>query len=219
MKKQNVRVVVASERPDVRGFLKEMVEYEGGVTVGQAEDAQRTLTLVRSQKPDVAIIDCYLPYVYSPHFLRLSRVGGLDTAQAIAQQTPDTRVVLLNNLDSVIAPGRASPPESGMAYSIKAVDDDLPLAIRKLLEAPESLVFANVEAKPQEPAIQKGTSPADVAVFFGACGIAAGWFLIVSMISFNVGGILGLSGVAAVVLGMAAKLSVSVRRRLMRRKP
>ncbi len=221
MKKRNVRVVVASEYPEVRYLLKEMVEHEGGVTVGQAQDAPKALTMVRNVKPDIAIIDCYLPYVTSLHTLPLSRIGGLDIAQRINQEAPGTEVVLLNNLDTAIS-DRAVISRDGMTYSMRDIESNMPLLIRNLRQTethPNNLVFANVEAEPEEILKPNATNPFDIVIFSGACGIAVGWFLIVCMISFTVGGIIALAGITTVVLGMAGKFTASIWSRLFRRKP
>ncbi len=62
MKQQSIRVMRASEYPEMRTFLREIVEAEDrAVIVGQAENATRALTLAKNLRPDVAIIDSYLP--------------------------------------------------------------------------------------------------------------------------------------------------------------
>lgn len=224
MKRPNVSVVVASEHPAVRYFLKEMVEPEGGITVSQAQDVFKTLVMVRNLKPDVAIIDCYLPYAVNLHNLPLSRMGGLDLAQTITQEAPNTKVVLLNNLDSVMSTDRAVIAEDGRTYSMKSIENDMPLTIRNLQPAatrPNNLVFADVEAAPQEELgeEQARDNPFDVAIFFGALGIVLGWLLIVSMLSATIGAAIALAGIAIVLLGIAAKLTTPLWRRLFRRKP
>lgn len=64
MQRRNMRVMVASEYPEVQYFLREVVEGEdGAVIVGQAENATKALTLAQNLRPDIAIIDSYLPHV------------------------------------------------------------------------------------------------------------------------------------------------------------
>jgi CheY-like chemotaxis protein len=97
MQRQNVRVILASEHPEVRHFLREVVEEESGaVILGQAENATKALALAKHLRPDVAIIDCYLPHTMGSDTVPLSRVGGLDVAESISEEIPDTKVVLLN---------------------------------------------------------------------------------------------------------------------------
>ncbi len=53
--------MLASAYPEVRYFLREVVEEEGrALIVGQAENATKALALARNLRPDVAITDCHL---------------------------------------------------------------------------------------------------------------------------------------------------------------
>ena len=220
MTRENVRVVVASEHLEARSLLEKMVEREGGVTVGQASDASKTLALVRNLKPDVAIIDCYLPYVLSLHTQPLSRTGGLDAAQTINQAVPGTKVVLLSNLDTVF-PDYAFTRPDGMSYSLKALENDLPLVIRNMhpaAPANKTVLFASIEAKAQEVVKPARTNPCDVVILVGVSSIALGWFLIIGMISPTLGVIFGLAGIASVMLGYAAKYTQSWWRRVLQKR-
>src|SRR3989304_4521002 len=92
MEKRSLRVIVASERPEMRYFLRGIVEQEGQtVIVGQAENGIKALALARNLRPDVVVVDCYLPHA-----------GGLDTAQKISEEIPNTKVILLRNLDKEV---------------------------------------------------------------------------------------------------------------------
>lgn len=219
MGRQNVRVVVASEYPEVRRLISKIVERQGGTTVGQAQDAPQTMTLVRDVKPDIAIIDAYLPYGMSLHTLPLSRVGGLDIAQTITREAPNTEAVLLNNLDTDISDRVVS--SENLKYSITTLEKNTPLVMRTLRQKtlPGNVVFANVEAQPEELPVQKAYTPVELTIFFGALGIAVGWFLIVAWISATVGGAIALAGMVAVFLGIAGKLTTSLWRRVLGRKP
>lgn len=216
MRKQNVRVVVASEDPETRYIMSELVGREGGVTVGEAQDGPKALALVRNTKPDVAIIDVYLPYVASEHTLPLSRIGGLDFAQTITQEVPNTEIILLNNLDNAI--DRTITSGDHMTYSLSTLEGNLPVKIQNLrpqLETyPNKLVFAHLEARAEELKKQKGINPFDWVIFSGACGIALGWALVALWISFIAGGVLILAGLVVVVLGIAAKLTESLWQKL-----
>lgn len=219
MRRQSVRVVVASEFPRVRDLLAEMVEREGGVTIGQTQDATRTLALVRNGRPDVVIVDCFLPYVSSPETPPLCRTGGLDIAEVINRESPGTEVVLLNNLEA--ATDRAVISRDGLDYSLRIIENDLPLAIRSLRRreaTPGNMVYARIETetKPLPPPLP--TNPFDVIIFSGVCALALGWGLVISMISFTVGGIIALGGVGVVIIGMAGKTIAPWLSRMARRK-
>lgn len=153
MKRQSVRVIVASEYPEVRHFLRETVEREPGtVIIGQAENAARALSLARKLRPDVAIIDSALPHTFGLDAVPLSRIGGLDTALAAAEEIPNMRVVLLSNLDTEILPGRRLSSGSVPIFSREVMGASIPFTIQELChgaEATDTLVFAYIGTQPR----------------------------------------------------------------------
>lgn len=58
-----VRVVIAEDEAIVRLDLKEIMEEEGYEVVGEASRGDEAVDLVRSQKPDLAILDVKMPGV------------------------------------------------------------------------------------------------------------------------------------------------------------
>ncbi len=223
MENKNVRVIVASERPDVQYFLREIVEDRGKiVTVGQAQNAPEALTLVRNLRPDIAIIDCYLPCVIGLDPIPLSRTCGLDIAQTISEEIPNTRVILLNNLDTGIVPNRPLTTGVGAVYSIVSQGVDVPLTSEDLsdkLVQPNALVFANIEVRPEAPFRRPNASLTEKTIFFGCLGIAGGWLLAITMVLAPVGVMLASIGAASVLFGLTVKLTTSLRRRLFRKDP
>ena len=177
MQRQNVRVILASEYPEVRHFLREVVEEEtGAVFLGQAENATKALTLARRLRPDVAIIDCYLPHDIGLDTVSLSRIGGLDTAQTISEEIPNIRVILLNNLDTVILPDRSLNQDVAAIFSMERMATNIPFTLQDLCHEvvpSNALVFANVETK------QGATIRQDV--LFGGLGILGGLMLMVAL--------------------------------------
>src|SRR3972149_4209030 len=103
MKGQNVRVLLASENPGTRSILRRIVETEDrAVIVAEAENGARALSLARSLRPDVVLIDSCLPSIVGLDNIPLSREGGLDVAQSISEEIPNMHVVLLNSLNDRI---------------------------------------------------------------------------------------------------------------------
>ena len=99
--------MVATEQSSVREILESKVkEKPGFIIVGEAESAIKAMSLARTLRPDVAIIDSALPHNFGIDSLPLSRIGGLDTAQAISEEMPDTRVILLTNTDTWTVPNK-----------------------------------------------------------------------------------------------------------------
>lgn len=130
MKKQNVRVLIASEYPGVRQFLKQAVEEGGAAVIGQAHHSFRALALARNLRPDVALVDCNLPYAVGRDTVPLSRISGLDTAQAISEEIPNVRVILLNNLDLEDVPEESEKPS---LFTVGGRSADKPLTLAALL--------------------------------------------------------------------------------------
>ncbi len=220
MKRQNVRAIIASEYTEVQYIVRGVVEHGGDVvTVGQAKDAFETLTLVRNMRPDVAIIDCYLPHVVGLDAIPLSRSGGLDIAQTISEEAPSIRVILLANLDTVILPDRNLNSDVGTIYSIVSNGASIPFASQDLgdrLVQPSALVFANIEAKPGASLKPRGISLYDKAIFFGSLGIAGGWFLTITIMFAPAGVFLALAGAVTMFLGLTGKLATKLWRRFLR---
>ncbi len=213
MQRQNVRVVLASEHPEVRYFLREVVEEErGAVVVGQAENATKALTLARNLRPDVAIIDCDLPHAIGLDTVPLSRIGGLDTAQTISEEIPNTRVILLSNLDEKVLPEQGLGPDVVGFFSRETIEANVPFTLQGLYyEAvpPNALIFANVEVKPPVALRQKVANISDKAILFGGLGILGGLSLMLTVILAGAGVALTLAGAVTMFLGLGGKLAVS----------
>jgi DNA-binding NarL/FixJ family response regulator len=82
------RVVVADDDVLLREGLASLLSRSGFDVVGQAGDAEDLLALVRSKTPDVAIVDIRMPPTHSTE--------GLDAAQVIRRETPDTAILVLS---------------------------------------------------------------------------------------------------------------------------
>ncbi|MBI4188175.1 MAG: hypothetical protein HY529_03100 [Chloroflexi bacterium] len=216
MLKRNVRVVVASEYPRARDFLKGVVEgEEGGVIVGQAPDATRALTLTRNLRPDAVIIDCYLPHTVGLDTIPLSRMGGLDTAQAIAEEIPNTQVILLRNLDLKHLPEYSLGRDSVSSFSREKLGVNTPFKLHELFQSnmvsPNDLVFADIVVKPRAVPTQKGNSATDKIMLFGGLGVLGGWFLILTIFFAPVGIFVALAGGVTMLLGLAVRLMNSLK--------
>lgn len=216
MRKRNVRVLIASEYPRTRDFLKEVVEAEeGGIIIGQAQDAIKTVTLARKLRPDAVIIDCNLPHIVGLDNTPLSRIGGLDTAQAIAAEIPKTQVILLPNLDLKRLPEYSLARDSvSFSFSRDRMGINTPFKLQELSQdtvAPNSLVFANIEVKPRVAPGQKGNTISDKIMLFGGLGILGGWFLILTVFLTPVGVLFAVAGGVTVLLGLAGRLISSWR--------
>ncbi len=206
-----MRVVLASERPQVQNLLTDVVEEEpGAIIVGQAENATKALAMVKNLRPDVAIIDSNLPYVVGLDTVALSRVSGLDTAQTISEMIPSTRVVIVTNLDTQGLLEHGLSAGAVAFFSRERKRGNITLKLEELRHEVMPLnepIFANVEVKPWPTSRQKGDEKTEKAMFFGGISILGGGFLIATLILAPIGVLLALAGVVTMLVGLVRKLT------------
>jgi two-component system, NarL family, invasion response regulator UvrY len=83
-----VRVVIADDDVEVRTLVDFILRQDPAVLlVGEAEDGESAIILVRQVQPDLVIMDVMMP-----------GVGGLEATRRIKREWPDTRVLVLTNL-------------------------------------------------------------------------------------------------------------------------
>jgi DNA-binding NarL/FixJ family response regulator len=82
------RVVLADDDVLLREGLASLLDRSGYDVVGQAGDGPGLLALVRSAKPELAIIDIRMPPEHTTEGLRAARV--------IREELPDTAIVVLS---------------------------------------------------------------------------------------------------------------------------
>ncbi len=205
MQGQIVRVILASEYPKVRHLLGEaLAEEPETAIVGQAENATRVLTLAKKLRPDVAIIDCYLPYTVGLDAVPLSRIGGLDTAQIISQEIPNIKVILLTNLDIWDLPDDSLSSDVTAVFSTERMGASTPFGLQDLFNKviyPDDLIFANVSARPRASLRQKIANLRREDVLFGGLGILGGVGLMVTLALAGAWLLLVLAGAAAIGFG------------------
>jgi two-component system response regulator NreC len=79
------RVVVADDHAVVRTGLVALLSDEADLEVlGTAADGRAALALLRRHRPDVALLDITMP-----------EMSGLEVARIVAEELPDTRVLIL----------------------------------------------------------------------------------------------------------------------------
>jgi serine/threonine-protein kinase PknK len=81
-------VVLADDDVLLREGLASLLERSGFKVVGQAGDAARLLGLVRSARPDLAIIDIRMPPGHATE--------GLQAARVIRSEMPGTAIIVLS---------------------------------------------------------------------------------------------------------------------------
>jgi DNA-binding NarL/FixJ family response regulator len=80
-----IRIVIADDHPIVRRGLRESIEEaEGLIVLAEAGDGKSALELIRTQKPDVAVLDISMP-----------QIDGFAVAREIAKENPQIKIVFL----------------------------------------------------------------------------------------------------------------------------
>jgi DNA-binding NarL/FixJ family response regulator len=116
-----LRVMLVDDHYLVRMGLTSVINLEADMTVcAEASTGEQAISLFRSQRPDVLLMD-----------LRLPGMSGVEATQMIRGEFPDARVIVLSTYvsdEDIYAALQAG----AMAYLVKSVSrDELTQAIRK----------------------------------------------------------------------------------------
>ncbi|MEV5967524.1 response regulator transcription factor [Kribbella sp. NPDC051952] len=106
------RVAIADDDVLLREGLASLLERSEFEVVGQAGNAPGLLTLVREQVPDLVVIDIRMPPGHSTE--------GLEAAQAIRREFPDTAVLLLSAHVEVEHAMQILASGQGVGYLLKS---------------------------------------------------------------------------------------------------
>jgi serine/threonine-protein kinase PknK len=88
MTDSKIRVVIADDDVLLRSGLASLLARYGFDVVGEAGDGDALLELVRTEKPQLAMVDIRMPPTHS--------VEGLDAARAIRQEFPSVAILVLS---------------------------------------------------------------------------------------------------------------------------
>ncbi|MBW5446575.1 response regulator [Cohnella sp. CFH 77786] len=80
-----MKVIVAEDQGMLRGALSALLDLEDDIeVVGQAENGEQALQLIRSLRPDLCVLDIEMP-----------KLSGLDVAEKLKEEGDPCRVVIL----------------------------------------------------------------------------------------------------------------------------
>ncbi len=88
MTESPTRVVLADDDVLLREGLASLLERSGFAVVGQCGDAAQLIELVRSERPDLVLVDIRMPPSHTSE--------GLDAAHQIQEEFPDTAILVLS---------------------------------------------------------------------------------------------------------------------------
>jgi DNA-binding NarL/FixJ family response regulator len=107
-----LRVIVADDDILLREGLVSLLERSGFDVVGQAGDSAQLLALVRDRVPDLVLVDIRMPPSHT--------VEGLDAAQEIRQEFPETGILLLSAHVEVEHAMKLLAKGQGIGYLLKS---------------------------------------------------------------------------------------------------
>jgi DNA-binding NarL/FixJ family response regulator len=119
-KARPIRVLLADDHKLVRAGFRAMLDSLGGMEiVGETGDGREALELIRTQHPDVALLDITMP-----------GLTGIEVAMRVVHEAPDVRVIILSMHTSEDYIARAV--RAGVSgYLLKNADPvELELALR-----------------------------------------------------------------------------------------
>ncbi len=124
-----MRVVLADDTVLLRAGLAELLRLEGFEVVGEAGDAEALLALVRSERPDVVVVDVRMPPTHT--------VEGLVAARQLRQEhgTSLGVLVLSQHLEARHAVELLAESPEGIGYLLKdrvLSPQDLADAVRRV---------------------------------------------------------------------------------------
>ena len=81
-----VSVLIVDDHPTFRSFARRLLQEEGFVVVGEADDGASALEAIRQLRPEVVLLDVMLP-----------DVSGLDLVEMLATTSEPPTVVLTSS--------------------------------------------------------------------------------------------------------------------------
>jgi len=117
-----IRILLVDDQHIIRQGLKSMLELNSDMQViGEAENGQRALEQISTLQPEVVLMDIRMPIM-----------DGVAATEAIAQQYPTTKVLVLTTFDDDEYVSQAMRV-GAKGYLLKDTEpDDLALAIRSV---------------------------------------------------------------------------------------
>jgi serine/threonine-protein kinase PknK len=107
-----LRVVLAEDDVLLREGLASLLERSGYEVAGQAGDGTQLLTLARETGPDLVVADIRMPPTHTTE--------GLEAAQAIRQEMPDTGILMLSAYVEVQHAMELLAGGGGIGYLLKS---------------------------------------------------------------------------------------------------
>lgn len=119
-----IRVVLVDDHELVRtGFRMILAQQAGIEVVGEADDGERGLALIRSAKPDVALVDVHMP-----------QISGIELTDRVRKHKLATRIVILTVLNEAPFPKRLLEAGASGYLTKGCTADELVRAVRQVAD-------------------------------------------------------------------------------------
>ena len=82
-------VLIVDDHAGFRSWARALLEMQGYAVVGEAEDGVSAITLVRTVKPEVVLLD-----------IRLPDIDGFEVTRRLAREGSEATVVLVSSRDA-----------------------------------------------------------------------------------------------------------------------
>ena len=117
-----IHIVIADDHHLVRQGIRALLDSENDIhVIGEAQDGQEALDLVKAQKPDVLVLDINMP-----------RLDGIEVARKINEVSLNTQVLILSMYSDESLVKRAFR-YGARGYLLKrSVTEELLVAVRKV---------------------------------------------------------------------------------------
>jgi DNA-binding NarL/FixJ family response regulator len=86
-----VRAVVIDDTTDIRDLMSMVLTRSGMEVVGQAGDGRTGVDVVRTERPDVVLLDLAMPVM-----------GGMEALPLIRELVPDAQIIVLSAFDGPV---------------------------------------------------------------------------------------------------------------------
>ena len=119
-----IRVVLVDDHELVRtGFRMILAQQAGIEVVGEAADGEHGLALIRSELPDVALVDVHMP-----------RLSGIELTDRVRKHKLSTRVVILTVVSEAPFPRRLIEAGASGYLTKGCAADELVRAVRQVAD-------------------------------------------------------------------------------------
>jgi len=155
-----ISVLLVDDHSLVRRGFRRMLEDEEDIhVVGEASDGEEAVTLARSLKPQVVIMDCALP-----------GISGLQATRKILQLAPETLILMLS-MHAEETWVRQAMDAGARGYVLKnAMDLELGSAIRRMMKGETVLDGQLSRQENLKGERNAGLTPREVEILQLICG-------------------------------------------------